>query len=104
MKTDFKNPINSRPLEDPLAHLPCSSILEYGKGQTIYSPDQPSTGIYLIIDGTVKVCRTANDGRQVIVDIYNPDAFFGESALLGPSQRTELASALEHTRVMSWTT
>jgi len=96
--------VQTRPLEDPLAHLPCSNILEYRKGQTIYSQDQPSTGIYLIIDGTVKVCRTANDGRQVVVDIYQPDEFFGESALLGPAQRTELACALENTRVMTWTT
>ena len=40
------------PLEDPVAHLPCSSILEYKKGQMIYSQDQPSTSIYLVIDGT----------------------------------------------------
>jgi CRP/FNR family cyclic AMP-dependent transcriptional regulator len=104
MKIGTATPQQTRPLEDPLAHLPCSNILEYRKGQTIYSQDQPSTGIYLIIDGTVKVCRTANDGRQVVVDIYQPDEFFGESALLGPAQRTELASALENTRVMTWTT
>src|SRR2546425_3976260 len=35
------------PLEDPLAHLPCSSIVEYRKGQMIYNQDQPSTSIYL---------------------------------------------------------
>jgi CRP/FNR family transcriptional regulator, cyclic AMP receptor protein len=58
-----------KPLEDPLAHLPCSTILEYRKGQTIYSHDQPSTSIYLVIDGKVKVCRLADDGRQVVVDI-----------------------------------
>jgi CRP/FNR family transcriptional regulator len=104
MKISATQPVQTRPLEDPLAHLPCSNILEYRKGQTIYGQDQPSTGIYLIIDGTVKVCRTANDGRQVVVDIYQPDEFFGESALLGPAQRTELASALENTRVMTWTT
>src|SRR5437773_12557670 len=72
-----------KPLEDPLAHLPCSTILEYRKGQTIYSQDQPSTSIYLVIDGKVKVCRMADDGRQVVVDIYQPDEFFGESAFLG---------------------
>jgi len=94
----------SRPLEDPLAHLPCSNILEYRKGQTIYSQERPSAGIYLIIDGNVKVCRTADDGRQVVVDVYQPDDFFGEAALLGPSERNEMAVALERTRVMSWTT
>ena len=93
-----------RPLEDPLAHLPCSTILEYRKGQTIYSQDQPSTSIYLVIDGKVKVCRLADDGRQVVVDIYQPDEFFGESAFLGPAQRTEISVALENTKLMTWTT
>src|ERR1700744_2482435 len=87
-------------LEDPLAHLPCSTILEYRKGQTIYSQDQPSTSIYLVIDGKVKVCRMADDGRQVVVDIYQPDEFFGESAFLGLAQRTELAVALANTKLM----
>jgi len=94
----------TRPLEDPLAHLPCSTILEYRKGQTIYSQEQPSTSIYLVIDGKVKVCRLAEDGRQVVVDIYQPDEFFGESAFVGVTQRTELAIALENTKVMTWTT
>src|ERR1700678_2979656 len=93
----------STPLEDPLAHLPCSTILEYRKGQTIYSQDQPSTSIYLVIDGKVKVCRLAEDGRQVVVDIYQPDEFFGESAFVGESQRSEVAVALESTKLMIWT-
>jgi CRP/FNR family cyclic AMP-dependent transcriptional regulator len=92
-----------RVLEDPLAHLPCSTILEYKKGQVIYNQDQPSTSIYLVIDGKVKVCRLADDGRQVVVDIYQPDEFFGESAFLGLGQRTEIAVALENTKVMTWT-
>lgn len=96
--------VPSKPLEDPLAHLPCSSILEYRKGQTIYNQDQPSTAIYLVIDGKVKVCRMADDGRQVVVDIYQPDEFFGESAFLSWPQRAEQAIALENTKVMTWTT
>jgi CRP-like cAMP-binding protein len=93
-----------RALEDPLAHLPCSTILEYRKGQIIYNQDQPSNSIHLVIDGKVKVCRLADDGRQVVVDIYQPDEFFGESAFLGLAQRTEIAVALENTKVMTWTT
>src|SRR5277367_663724 len=92
-----------RILEDPLAHLPCSTILEYRKGQTIYGQDQPSTSIYLVIDGKVKICRLADDGRQVVVDIYQPDEFFGESAFVGESQRSEMAIALENTKLMIWT-
>jgi CRP/FNR family cyclic AMP-dependent transcriptional regulator len=90
-------------LEDPLAHLPCSSIVEFKKGQMIYNQDQPSTSIYLVIDGKVKVSRMADDGHQVVVDIYQTDEFFGESALLGLPQRAEQATALENVKLMTWT-
>src|SRR6202051_4488618 len=93
-----------RALEDPLAHLPCSTILEYKKGQVIYNQDQPSTSIYLVIDGKVKVSRLADDGHQVVVDIYQPDEFFGESAFLNLPHRSEQATALENTKLMTWTT
>lgn len=92
-----------KPLEDPLAHLPCSSIVEYRRGQIIYNQDQPSTSIYLVIDGKVKVSRLADDGHQVVVDIYQPDEFFGESALLSLPHRSEQAMALENTKLMTWT-
>ncbi|MGA2722444.1 MAG: Crp/Fnr family transcriptional regulator [Bryobacteraceae bacterium] len=91
-------------LEDPLAFLPCSRIAEFRKGQLIYSQDQPSTSIYLVIEGKVKVSRTGNDGRQVVVDIYQPDEFFGESALLNLPHRCEQAAALDNTRLMAWST
>ena len=90
-------------LEDPLAHLPCSSIVEYKKGQMIYNQDQPSNNIFLIIEGKIKVSRLADDGHQVVVDIYQPDEFFGESALLNLPHRCEQATALENTRLMAWT-
>jgi CRP/FNR family transcriptional regulator, cyclic AMP receptor protein len=96
--------VNQKPLEDPLAHLPCSSIVEYRRGQMIYNQDQPSTAIYLVIDGKVKVSRLADDGHQVVVDIYQPDEFFGESAFLNLPHRAEQATALESTKLMTWTT
>jgi CRP/FNR family cyclic AMP-dependent transcriptional regulator len=91
-------------LEDPLAHLPCSSIVEYKKGQMIYDQDQPSANIFLIIKGRIKVSRLADDGQQVVVDIYRPDEFFGESALLNLPHRCEQATALENTKLMAWST
>jgi CRP/FNR family cyclic AMP-dependent transcriptional regulator len=90
-------------LEDPLAQLPCSTIAEYRKGQMIYSQEQPSTGIYLVIDGKVKVCRPTEGGLQVVIDIYKTDEFFGEAAFLGLPQSRELSVAIENTTVMTWT-
>jgi CRP/FNR family cyclic AMP-dependent transcriptional regulator len=90
--------------QSPLAHLPCSRILEYRQGQIIYSPEQVSTSFYLVINGKVKVCRISDDERQVVVDIYRTDDFFGETAFLDAQLRDEQAVALENTTLMSWTT
>jgi CRP/FNR family transcriptional regulator, cyclic AMP receptor protein len=92
-----------KPLEDPLAHLPCSRIVEYRKGQIIYSQDQPSTGFFLVIDGQVKISIVGDNGQLVVVDIYKSDEFFGESALLGLPHRSEQAAALEDAKLMMWT-
>src|SRR5271155_416846 len=92
------------PLEDPLAYLPCSTIVESSRGQLIYGRSQLSNSIYLVIDGKVKVCRTTDDGRQVVVDIYQPDEFFGECGFLGEKHRVEEAVALDATKVMTWST
>ena len=75
--------------------------MEYRKGQIIYNQDQPSSDLYLVIDGKVKVVRLADDGHQVVVDIYQPDEFFGESAFLSLPHRSEQATALEDVKLMA---
>jgi len=89
--------------EDPLAHLPCSRVLEYRRGYTIYGREQPSPGVYLVIEGKVKVTRYSDRGQEVVVDIYQTDEFFGESAFLNHGSSSEEARAFEDTKVMAWT-
>jgi CRP/FNR family transcriptional regulator len=94
----------AKPLEDPLAYLPCSNILEYQKNQVIYSPDRPCANLYLIIGGKVMVRRMTADGdSEVLVDIYVVDEFFGDRALTDSVNSYEKATAVEqNTRVMTW--
>ncbi len=91
-------------LEDPRTQLPRSPVLEYEAGRLIYSQDQPATGVYLLIEGKVTVFRTKDNGRPVVVDIYQPNEFFGESAFLHFPHSQEQAVALEDTKVMMWST
>lgn len=91
-----------RQIEDPLEHLPHSLITEYRKGDSVYSPQVPPSGLHLVIDGKVKVCRVTGNGRQVVVDIYQPDDFFGECAFVDGARHPEIAVAIEETRVMCW--
>ena len=93
----------TRPLEDPLAYLPCSTTMEIRKGQSIYGVGRPSTSLYLVLEGKVTICRKADDGRQVVVDVYQTDEFFGESAFVGESQCSEMAIALANSKLMVWT-
>jgi CRP/FNR family transcriptional regulator len=97
--------ITAKPLEDPLAFLPCSHILEYQKNQAIYSPERPCVNLYLIIAGKVMVRRMIADGeRQLLVDIYVVDEFFGDWPLTDSIDSYEKAIAVEqNTRVMTWT-
>ena len=94
----------TRPLEDPLGYLPCSHIWEYQQHQVIYSPDGLLMNLFLIIGGKVMVRRITTDGREVVVDIYVVDEFFGDGALIDAINNNERAIAIEqNTRVMSWT-
>jgi CRP-like cAMP-binding protein len=103
MASTIPTPKPPNQLEDPLAYLPCSTIVDYRRGQVIYNHDQPSINLYLVMDGMVKISRITDDGRQVMINIYQEDEFFGESALLNRSHPAEQATALETTKVMSWT-
>lgn len=88
--------------EDPLAHLPCSAVVEYRKGSTIYDRTQPSKGLYLVIEGRVKVSRYDDNGHEVVVDLYQTDEFFGESGFLNLGGDSDEATAFEDTKVMAW--
>jgi CRP/FNR family transcriptional regulator len=77
--------------------------MEFRKGQMIYNQDQPSTNLFLVMDGKVKISRVADNGHVVMLDIYTTDEFFGESALLNLAHCAEQATALESAKVMMWT-
>jgi CRP/FNR family transcriptional regulator len=100
MATTFADPRARR--EAPLAQLPCSAKREFQRGQIIYSPHEPSTSIYLVIAGKVKLSRVTDNGCRVVVDIYTADELFGESAFLNFARSSEEAMALENTKVMIW--
>ena len=90
-------------MEDLLAYIPIGAIVDYGKGQIVYNPDRPPEGLYLIIDGKIKVSRRLDNGKEVLIDIYQVDEFFGESALLTVVHHAEQATVLSKAKLMNWT-
>jgi CRP/FNR family cyclic AMP-dependent transcriptional regulator len=90
--------------DDPLALLPRTPIREYRKSEVIYDAEDRGEALYLVIDGRVKVSRLAEGGKEVILDFYHKDDFFGECGFLGLSHHGERATALDKTSLMLWTT
>jgi len=90
-------------MQDPLLHLPCCpAILDFKKGQIVYAQEEPADSVYLILQGMVKTAQATREGRQVVIDIYHSEEFFGESALLNRPDRHDQATAMDDTRVMVW--
>ena len=88
-------------MEYPLTYLPRKSIQEFGKNRVIYSPEQPSGGIHLVVLGRVKVSSTADDGYETVGRIVCAEGLFGEAALVG-GRPNESAVALDTASIMSW--
>jgi CRP/FNR family transcriptional regulator, cyclic AMP receptor protein len=65
------------------------------KDQFIYFPEQPSTVIFFLKRGRVKIASMGEDGREVIKAILYPGEVFGELALAGEEKRRDSAIALD---------
>src|SRR6266567_3360089 len=88
--------------EDPLAYLPCSTIEHYSKGAIIYEHGERCDNLYLVLSGAVKVTRIVENGKQLLLDIYRTDEFFGETSLLNLSVNAEQAVSHQKTTLMAW--
>lgn len=87
-----------------LSHLPRSEVLEYSKHQVIYSRAVPPIGLYLVLDGRVKlVHRNSAINSRLVTEMYFVDDLFGETAFLNISETGDEAIALEKTTLMAWT-
>jgi CRP/FNR family cyclic AMP-dependent transcriptional regulator len=68
---------------------------EIPKSEPIYFAHDPSTSIFLLKKGRVKLTRTSPDGKEMILTLINPGEIFGELAIYGDEQRTDYAYTLE---------
>jgi CRP/FNR family transcriptional regulator/CRP/FNR family cyclic AMP-dependent transcriptional regulator len=64
-------------------------------GERIFMAGDPGDRLYLIESGTVKICLTSTDGREVTLALLGPGEFFGDLALLDGLPRSGDAVAVE---------
>jgi CRP/FNR family transcriptional regulator, cyclic AMP receptor protein len=65
------------------------------KHEPIYFPDEPSSSIFLLKEGYVKLTRNSPEGKEVILDVIGPGEIFGELSIIDEKEpRNEFAEVL----------
>ncbi len=67
----------------------------YARGEVIFHQDDPGDRMHIILEGSVKISVTSEDGREKNLALFKPGECFGEMALLDGSNRSATATAME---------
>jgi CRP-like cAMP-binding protein len=67
--------------------------------QPLYLPGDPSSNVYLLKQGRVKLASTAVSGKEVTFEILEPGEIFGELEVLEGLPRETAAEALDDTLI-----
>jgi len=72
----------------------------YRKGQPLVHQGEPGTCLFVIVEGSVAVCVTSENGDRMTLATLGPNDVLGEIALLDEGPRSASAEALDPTTVM----
>jgi CRP/FNR family transcriptional regulator, dissimilatory nitrate respiration regulator len=84
-----------------LAHLASGTKeIEAARGDVLFRKEQACTGLYLLIEGQVKLFFASPEGHEKIFDIATPGQTFGESALFQGTRQQVCAQTLSYCRLL----
>lgn len=75
------------------------TIQSYKKNSVILSEEDSGSALFVIAKGKVKIARTSNDDKEVILAILSESDFFGEMSLLDGMTRSATVTALEDSKL-----
>lgn len=71
-------------------------IRTYGEGEVIFESGTPGLGMYVILDGEVKILASADEAANELVRLHTGD-FFGEMSLIDELTRSATAVTCKST-------
>jgi CRP/FNR family transcriptional regulator, cyclic AMP receptor protein len=77
------------------------SVVEYARGETIFSQGDPCKQVMYIQAGGVKLSVLSEAGKEAVVAMLGPGDFFGEGCLAGQLLRMGSASAITPSTILS---
>lgn len=75
------------------------SVNKYKKKQIVYNEGNHPLRLYYIIKGKVKTYKTNDDGKELVIGLYNEGDFLGYVSLLEGGHYKETAEALEESEI-----
>lgn len=85
---------NNSPISEPL-----KMTNYYAKGSRLFIEGQPSTGVYMLCRGSVKLSTCSKDGKVIILHIAEAGDILGLSATVSELFHIATAEAIESCRV-----
>lgn len=76
-------------------------VIEYRRGETIYSQGDAADTVMYIQKGGVKFTVVNGSGREAVVAMFGPTDFFGEGCMAGQVLRMGTTSAMTPTTVLA---
>ena len=73
----------------------------YQKGEVIFHQDNAADRMHIILEGTIRISITSDDGREKDLAVLQPGECFGEIALLGGSNRSATAAAVDPAQTLA---
>lgn len=91
-----------RELDDEAAAALRASMVEVklARGEVLFHEGDNGDQIYVVVDGKIKLGRTAADGRENLLAVLGPGQMFGELSLFDPGPRSATASAITETTLL----
>lgn len=72
----------------------------YGAGAMIFTEGEPDNALYMVEEGTVKICRYSKDGREQTLNTFSSGDTFNDVAVLDGG--TSPATAIAYTDAILW--
>jgi len=96
-----KVPIFATLKDDQLTQIAKYCVTKkYTKDQLILVEEEAGKTLFIISEGRVKVTRTSDDGREVILSILESGDFFGEMSILDSKSRSASVTAIEISEIL----
>jgi len=71
------------------------------RDSVIFVEEDIGQSLFIIVRGSVKISRTSDDGREVILTILKSGEFFGELSLLDGKARSATVTAMEDSELLT---